>query len=604
MRTSLILSLSTALLCACTGLADPDQELTPGEDSLGPEGDPSDLVDASAASDTRDPRLEPELRLAERRSSIVFPETSAAARTSVARKAQTVFRELYVNRAQKVAFYGPEVDALPAIDALVEQAAQLSDSAFQAELRRIFASQRDAHLTFAFPRPMACHPSELPLTFRDLLDESNNRKVVAVASVDHARLPSVPHLDGSFEQADPLADVQAGDVLLRYDGQPVDAALAELGSQGAGANESGQRATGMAMLAFRAHILTLLPERDSVELAFARADGSEYTVRLPWISVLEPGCLGAPGRALPLDESGDAESLFGKLYRAWQEERSPLNFRADEPSPEPPIQHKDGRMFEARRRTTERGTYAVVRFHSFSSALSITAALDNLKSVLEQLGDTEGLLIDVRGNPGGTAELGEVIVRFFSAQPLTLGGVRFLNSAANRQLVPLKFRGVFETALRDAVASGAEITAPAPLVNADLVNQQFRQVYTKPVLLLTDGLCYSACDIFAANMQDNAAATVVGMDRFTGAGGATTLDTSFVAKALGAASPVPNDAPVMRCAHRQYVRGGLHAGAVLEDSGVEREREAFVTLDEMRKGQGDQGLEARLLDQLAELAGK
>ena len=87
-------------------------------------------------------------------------------------------------------------------------------------------------------------------------------------------------------------------------------------------------------------------------------------------------------------------------------------------------------MFEARRRTTERGTYAVVRFHSFSSALSITAALDNLKSVLEQLGDTEGLLIDVRGNPGGTAELGEVIVRFFSAQPLTLGGVRFLNSAA------------------------------------------------------------------------------------------------------------------------------------------------------------------------------
>ena len=39
-------------------------------------------------------------------------------------------------------------------------------------------------------------------------------------------------------------------------------------------------------------------------------------------------------------------------------------------------------------------------------------------------------------------------------------------------------------------------------------------------MLITDALCYSAADIFAAGFQDNGLGAIVGTDAHTGAGGA------------------------------------------------------------------------------------
>jgi hypothetical protein len=41
-------------------------------------------------------------------------------------------------------------------------------------------------------------------------------------------------------------------------------------------------------------------------------------------------------------------------------------------------------------------------------------------------------------------------------------------------------------------------------------------VYMKPVGVFTDGNCYSACDLFAGNMQDSFAAKIYGVDGSTG----------------------------------------------------------------------------------------
>jgi C-terminal processing protease CtpA/Prc len=79
--------------------------------------------------------------------------------------------------------------------------------------------------------------------------------------------------------------------------------------------------------------------------------------------------------------------------------------------------------------------------------------------------------------------------------------------------------GLDRTGHRDrrAVLHGDPLSEPA-LVNA------VGQLYHGPVVLITDALCYSACDMFAGGFADHEIGRILGVDANTGAGGANVLD--------------------------------------------------------------------------------
>ncbi len=90
------------------------------------------------------------------------------------------------------------------------------------------------------------------------------------------------------------------------------------------------------------------------------------------------------------------------------------------------------------------------------------------------------------------------------------------------------------------------------------------------MVLLVDGNCYSATDIFAAGFQDHGIGKVLGVSTNTGAGGANVWEHWLLNEALPAGwglKPLPNQAG-MRVAIRQCLRVGPRAGALLEDFGV------------------------------------
>ena len=62
-----------------------------------------------------------------------------------------------------------------------------------------------------------------------------------------------------------------------------------------------------------------------------------------------------------------------------------------------------------------------------------------------------------------------------------------------------------------------------PLSEPALVNA-VGQLYHGPVVLITDALCYSACDMFAGGFADHEIGRILGVDANTGAGGANVLD--------------------------------------------------------------------------------
>jgi C-terminal processing protease CtpA/Prc len=70
------------------------------------------------------------------------------------------------------------------------------------------------------------------------------------------------------------------------------------------------------------------------------------------------------------------------------------------------------------------------------------------------------------------------------------------------------------------VETGAEYSQGLTLLPAARYND-IGQKYQGPVVLVTDALCYSTTDIFAAGFQDNQIGKVLGVDESTGAGGRT-----------------------------------------------------------------------------------
>lgn len=114
-----------------------------------------------------------------------------------------------------------------------------------------------------------------------------------------------------------------------------------------------------------------------------------------------------------------------------------------------------------------------------------------------------------------------------------------------------------------------------PITSEEWANS-IGQKYYGPIVLITDALCYSATDIFAAGFQDHNIGHILGISGNTGAGGAnvwthTPLLDQFMRQGTNSTdSPfrsLPNEAN-MRVSIRRTLRVHNREGMPLEDLGV------------------------------------
>jgi len=119
------------------------------------------------------------------------------------------------------------------------------------------------------------------------------------------------------------------------------------------------------------------------------------------------------------------------------------------------------------------GGIAYIQIPTFADRGLIDQAVVALRQIARE--QPPGLIIDLRGNPGGLHMLGVELADFLGVEPMVYGY------------------------LHDYVAGLEPIrTDPAP------------QTYTGPVLALVDPGCASACDLFAAFLQRSGRAELVG----------------------------------------------------------------------------------------------
>lgn len=187
----------------------------------------------------------------------------------------------------------------------------------------------------------------------------------------------------------------------------------------------------------------------------------------------------------------------------------------------------------------------------------------------------DGLILDVRGNGGGNIWASERLLQTLSPVEIIPERMQFLATPGTLDLcrnnpatspIPLE---LWRQSLEEAVETASVYSYAFPLTDEQSCNA-IGQRYYGPVVLLVDGNCYSATDIFAAGFQDHLIGQVIGVSNNTGAGGANVWEHWLLTEALPSGwglKPLPNQAG-MRVAIRQCLRVGTKAGALLEDFGV------------------------------------
>jgi hypothetical protein len=190
-----------------------------------------------------------------------------------------------------------------------------------------------------------------------------------------------------------------------------------------------------------------------------------------------------------------------------------------------------------------------------------------------------GLIIDVRDNSGGIVSAAEQALHFLSSRPINPEPMQFIETPLSRRLREIQSPDNPEASedfsqWRDPERdTGFSVGVPLTYLGAV---ENKAAGYDGPIVLIVNGLCYSATDVFAAGFQDNGIGEVLGTDENTGAGGANVFTHEALRRLFAQAPPDCQPSPIcelpkgvgFRVALRRSLRVGAKAGAELEDLGI------------------------------------
>lgn len=507
---------------------------------------------------------------------LTVPTLDGSQKTQILEAAGQLIADHYAHLPHKRAAHG--VDPAARLRALGRALPDLvGETSFHSELALVFAELRDLHTIYTLPTAYADMVVFLPFQL-GVVTEAGIRRVI----VTHV-------MDGTVD-----APFKPGVEILSWSGVPIWRELERQAKISGGANPSASLQRSVASLTQRPMLRMPPPDAMWVEIEYAPIAGAAAVLRLEWrVCRLQPDPHrpDAPPPQQPthlaLDDDGDAMRLHRKAVFA------PLVLRAQMTGvalPEGVV--RDGHPFVREvptRSAALRGwvgrldgrDFGWLRLRSFRTQ-DADDFLDEIEAVLTEL-PQDGLVIDLRANPGGLVEAAERLLQFFTDRPVEPMRMQFLATEANLALCraqtpanPLMAEDLSRwiPSLERARQNGAVWSSAYPMTDPGLVQSGGRK-YPGPAVLVTSALSYSAADIFTAGWRDNGIGPILGVDDCTGAGGANRWRHSDIQRLARGERPSPSaagDLPGgagLRVAIRRALRVGEGAGAELEEAGIE-----------------------------------
>ncbi|MGW6575799.1 S41 family peptidase [Streptomyces sp. NPDC054945] len=448
---------------------------------------------------------------------------------------------------------------------------------FHAELSKVFHSVRDLHTNYQLPAPFAGKIAFLPFLVEETTDGPEPRFLITRVVQGFSAPAFAPGVE-----------------VTHWSGVPIEQAVELNAARFAGGNAAARRSRGVESLTVRSLSAHLPPFEEWVTVSYVGTDGVARELRENWqIVENRPSAAGPEGEAslvLGLDHESEEVSrakvmLFVphviEQQLAVDAGRSPDTAAGEIASTMPEV-------FTARTVQTPSGTFGHIRIHTFH----VPNAGPFVEEFVRLIGELpqNGLIVDVRGNGGGSVWASELTLQTLTPRRITPEPFQFINTPLNLRICRSNpSLRPWVNSMEQSVETGATFSAALPLTPEDLANQ-IGQQYFGPVVLITNARCYSATDMFAAGFQDHAIGTVLGTDDNTGAGGANVWEQGQFIEDFPVASspylPLPNGAG-MRVAIRRSLRVGERAGTPLEDLGVVPDERHRMTRRDLLEGNVD-----------------
>ncbi|MER9070420.1 S41 family peptidase [Mesorhizobium sp. M0902] len=144
-----------------------------------------------------------------------------------------------------------------------------------------------------------------------------------------------------------------------------------------------------------------------------------------------------------------------------------------------------------------------------------------------------GLIIDLRGNPGGYIKAGELLLQLFTSQRISPLGFRFRPSDAVEHLLSTSdYFDAWEPTVSQGTRLGEEHSGTFPIEDDEAAFNKIGQVYSGPSVLIVDALTFSTADIFTAGFLDHEIGQVICTDENISAGGANNWQYNVLRAAM------------------------------------------------------------------------
>jgi hypothetical protein len=477
----------------------------------------------------------------------------------------------YAHLPAKRAAYA--VDPVQALILLRRRAADLSEADFHLAVTGLVTGLRDAHTRYIGPSALRGHVAVLPFLVEQYGPAEDPQFLVTKTAAD------LTDIDPSF---------QPGVVIEWWNGVPMARAVEVYSDRETGGRRDSRRARALETLTFRALDYGPPPDEHRVDLGYRTARGTRREVRLPW-RVLEPrqaaSAVQAGSRAalkVAADPAAEAVRRAKKLLYApgaWVSEpvtegqlRAGTPPRAGAGEKVPVGQWLDTPMQDVLSAQALRGGVGYLRLWSFDVEDDdlFIAEVIRLMGLLPQT----GLIVDLRGNPGGLVWAAERMLQLFTDSRIAPTRFSLVASPLTREMANSPFNRLeleaWAPSLEDAVATGDQYAQPLPLTDPAWCNDLGRR-YPGRAVAVVDANTYSSGDLFAAGWVDHDIGPLVTVGQATGGGGANVWTAAQLRDALAGTDHALGALPEgvgYTLAIRRAIRSSRSDGVPIEDLGV------------------------------------
>jgi len=497
-----------------------------------------------------------------------------------------VLEMAYVHLAQKTALYASnpirrlEVVKQELLAGIYENEGELR---FHERIIEVFNSLRDLHTMYQLPIPFKDKVAFLPFFVEQYHDNEGPKFMV------------------SKILGTPSATFTAGVPITHWNGVAIETAILNNAKKHAGSNDEARFARGLDSLTFRPLAVMLPPEEDWVSVRYIDGKGRAKNRKFKWL-------VGSVHSKIWDDLENDQaisklSACAGYDYTTELIHKTKLHFFAPKvarnalsASQEKLKSSKalDKAQFSAHFKTMVLADdVGYIRIYSFNTTRPKAFAL-YFKQLLESF-KTDKIIVDIRNNGGGHVWASEFVLQTLKKELITPQNAQFVNSELTEAICRIHSPSTtiseldlskWNATLTNIRHTGTAFSIGYPITPVkELKSLRAKRNYK--VVLITDALCYSASDIFAAGFRDENIGKIIGVHKNTGAGGANVWTHSLLyhltRDETGKSSffqPLEYGADI-RVAIRRTIRNGLNRGVPLEDLGIVPDEVCQLTRDDL-----------------------